>query len=243
VTDKTWLLMRTQFGRRFKNITITNAQSLLASGFVKKLFNIYVEKTQVAPLCMVPPSISGTPAVASVLTCAPGTWAGKPTPTLTYQWQNGAVAIAGATATTYTVAAGDAGAAITCKVTGTNTYGTYFAVTSVVNIPAADAPEGDGAPVTQDTPAKPANVVMPSVEGVVQIGETLTIYPGEWSGSPAPEFAYQWKLDSQPVEGATDLGFVLDADMVGQVVTCTVVASNSEGTSQRTTAATVAVTA
>lgn len=240
MADKAWLLYRNQYGRRFKNITIANAQALLAAGTVKKLFNIYVEKTQIAPLNLVKPVISGTVGSPNVLTCTAGTWGGKPTPTITYQWQRDAVDIAGATAATYTQAVADDTHQLSCKVTGTNDYGVAFVT---VLGPTPVAPPGDEEPSAESTEtlAKPVNVSLPTVEGLAEVGNTLTLNPGEWSGYPAPAFAFQWKLDSQPVEGETADGFTLTADMVGQVVTCTVVASNTEGTSQRTTAATSAV--
>ncbi len=57
------------------------------------------------------------------LTCAPGSWKGAPT--FTYQWYRDGVAIAGATASTYTVSAADlaSAAAFQCAVTGTNAQG------------------------------------------------------------------------------------------------------------------------
>ena len=74
---KTWLLGRTQFGRRLKNIALTNAIALKDAGFVRKAANWYIEKTQIAPLNLVRPTITGTVAVGQTLTVSDGTWAGN----------------------------------------------------------------------------------------------------------------------------------------------------------------------
>jgi len=62
------------------------------------------------------PSISGPGRVGSTLTSTPGTWS-EPAPTLAYQWTRDGAPIAGATAPTYRLTAGDAGAAIALTVT------------------------------------------------------------------------------------------------------------------------------
>ena len=234
MVDKTWLLHRNQFGRRFKNMLISAAISLKDSGFVGKKLNVYFEKTQVAPLCLAIPVITGTPAVGQTLTCSNGTWAGQPAPTLTKQWMKDSVNIAGATGNTYVIAAGDAGSVITCKVTGTNAYGTYFAVASGVSIPAADEPAGETIPPLA---YKPANQVLPWIEGDTISGVLLTVQPGTWDAEPAADYAYQWKVDSQAVPGEISATFLLSEADVGGLITCTVTASNSEGSSQRTTVA------
>jgi putative cell wall-binding protein len=76
-----------------------------------------------------PPTISGTPTVGAVLTAVTGTWAPAPV-ALTYQWLRGGTAIAGATASTYTLAAADSGTVITLQVTGTKAGFTTVSQTS-----------------------------------------------------------------------------------------------------------------
>ena len=67
------------------------------------------------------------------LTAQPGTWSGTPTISFSYRWQDcnalgeGCMAITGATAQTYTVAAGDAGSRIRVLVTASNAAGTASA--------------------------------------------------------------------------------------------------------------------
>ena len=74
------------------------------------------------------PSVTGTAQVGQTLTAVPGTWAGGPTPTYTYQWT---VAITPApfvqvlgTASTYVCKTADVGKAITLRVTGRNPVNT-----------------------------------------------------------------------------------------------------------------------
>ena len=70
------------------------------------------------------PSLAGTATVAQALTVTPGTWAGSPT-TFAYTWlrcnANGRLctAIAGASAASYTLTAGDSGHTIVATVTAT----------------------------------------------------------------------------------------------------------------------------
>lgn len=63
------------------------------------------------------PVVTGTGTVGQTLTCNPGTWLNSPT--FTYQWMANGVNIAGATAATRVLAAGESGKTVTCMVTGT----------------------------------------------------------------------------------------------------------------------------
>ncbi|RZJ01820.1 MAG: hypothetical protein EON90_02090 [Brevundimonas sp.] len=64
------------------------------------------------------PAITGTKTVGQTLTCSSGTW--TKSPIFAYQWRRNGSAIAGATASTRVLAAGDAGALMSCTVTATN---------------------------------------------------------------------------------------------------------------------------
>lgn len=76
-----------------------------------------------APANTAAPAITGTAQVGQVLTVTPGTWDGVAAPTLSYQWNADAVAIEGATGTTYTPVVGDIGAVITVTETARNWKG------------------------------------------------------------------------------------------------------------------------
>lgn len=241
---KVWALVRNRFGRRFKQLELSNAMSLVSSNALGKKLNTYFEKKPIEPQCTVVPTVSGSPVVGQVLTGTDGTWVGTPTPTLTYQWQSSATLdggfanIAGATAKTYTLVAGDVDRYVRIVVRGTNINGIGYGDAVAKGPVTATELEAGGSVLF-----KPANVDMPSIHGDPIVGSTLTCDPGIWNGDPVPTFTYQWKVDSVAVEGMTDEVLVVDAADVGKTITCTVVAANSEGTSQRTTAGVTAVAA
>lgn len=110
----------------------------------------------VPPTNSVAPAVTGNTTLGATLTCAPGTWAGTPTPTFTYQWQRNATNIALATAATRVIAAADQGTTLRCVVTGTNSAGNASANSNNVAIPAALPP----APVV--TPGQSFNLVLPA---------------------------------------------------------------------------------
>jgi hypothetical protein len=70
------------------------------------------------PVNSVLPAITGTKTVGQTLTCSSGTWSNSPT--FAYQWNRDGSPIAGATASTRVLAAGDAGALMSCTVVATN---------------------------------------------------------------------------------------------------------------------------
>ena len=99
------------------------------------------------PSVATPPSLSGDATVGSTLTANPGSWNG-PSPTFAYVWQrcDGAGActtIDGATGTSYTPTAGDAGLQIAVQVTATNAGGAGTA-TSAPTAPIAAPPPAAG---------------------------------------------------------------------------------------------------
>lgn len=71
------------------------------------------------PVCSVAPAITGTPTQGQTLTCSTGTWSNTPD-AYAYQWNRSGSPIAGATASTRVLAAGDVGATLTCTVKATN---------------------------------------------------------------------------------------------------------------------------
>lgn len=180
-----------------------------------------------APVNTAAPVVTGTARVGQVLTTTNGTWTGNPAPTFTRKWQRGNVDIAGATNTTYTLVAADAGAVIRSVVTATNSEGS------------ASANSAGTAAVQQI----PANTVLPAITGTAQVGQVLTVSNGTWTGTPAPTFARQWKADGANIAGATATTYTPVVGDVGKVITCTVTATNAAGTLPATTAATAAVIA
>lgn len=92
------------------------------------------------PINLTAPVISGTPSSGIALTPAPGTWAGIPLPTITYQWEvsndgvTGWTAITGATNASYTPVAEDVGKFLRRGDVATNEIGSIPVVYSNVSV-------------------------------------------------------------------------------------------------------------
>lgn len=136
----------------------------------------YTEQVPSEPLLVGGVTISGSTQAGSLLTAAPGTWAGTPAPTLTYQWYREGVAIGGATNSTYTTQVADEGNTITVRETATNTAGTNFDDSNGIDVVPAGAPE-----IT----AHPAN-------DTASAGETAQ-FSATCDASPAA--TYQWQVN------------------------------------------------
>lgn len=183
-----------------------------------------------APVNTVAPSITGTAQVGETLTAADGTWTGRPAPALTRVWEADGVAIAGATGTTYVPVEGDVGKTITATVTATNIAGNASETSAAT---AAVAP-ADVAPV---------NTAVPTITGTAQVGATLTVSNGTWTGSPTPTYTRTWSADGAVIAGATATTYVPVEGDIDKAITATVRAVNTAGNASATSAATGAVVA
>lgn len=105
-------------------------QSLFFSGLVPS-----------KPLLVDSVTIIGSAQSGSVLSAVPGNWAGRPTPTNSYQWLKDGVEIAGATTTTYTTTSSDSGSVITCRETAVNPGGSASVVSNGIQVVPAGAPD------------------------------------------------------------------------------------------------------
>ena len=160
-------------------------------------------------------TVTGTPVVGSTLTVAPGAWGGAPVG-LSYQWRRNGQPIPGATGTSYTLTADDAGKAITAVVTGTRE-------STAITVGAAFT-----------------TVPVPTVTGTLQSGKTLTAVTGTWA--PVPDaFAYQWSIDGTAVSGATKAVFTLRTSDAGKKVTVTVTGTKAGYTSASATSTALTV--
>jgi hypothetical protein len=92
-----------------------------------------------------------------------------------------------------------------------------------------------GAQLDQITPGTP------SINGVVQVGQTVTVVPGSWSPADVA-LAYQWQLDGVDVAGATSGSYAIQAGDVGKTLTV-VVTGTKAGCSDATATASGVVVA
>jgi hypothetical protein len=184
-----------------------------------------ITETPCAPQNLGPPQIAGTPGPGNALHCSQGSWSGSAPINYAYSWLRDNVAISGATTSTYTVKAGDAGHAVKCRVTASNGGGSAMATSS---------------PVTIKRP--PHNTVPPKITGQPKVGRTLTCNKGTWTGSAPISYSYRWLRNGKVITGATGATYVAKAADAGKFLSCRVTARNSVGAGVTTTAA-VKVTA
>lgn len=86
--------------------------------------------------------------------------------------------------------------------------------------------------ITVTPTAAPVCTRDPEISGVAEVGETLTLDPGDWTG--ADSFAYRWEIDGEEVEEETELTLVVPVDSSGWV-TAVVVATGPGGTTEAET--------
>jgi len=76
-----------------------------------------------------------------------------------------------------------------------------------------------------------ANTVAPVITGTGAPGQTLTLVPGTWVGTPAPSFTYQWYSSySGQLTGQTGLTYVVQNSDVFSGIYAKVTASNVDST-------------
>ena len=171
---------------RFLSFAVTQTN---VTGSVSR-WSITTAAVIAAPVNTIAPTISGTGLIAGVMTATTGTWTGTPAATYAYAWHRcttrvtvasatiptGCVAIATATAATYTLAAADAGQFVDVRVTATNSAGsaTMWSIS------------------TAGVGSIPTNSVAPTVTGTASVGSTLTGAIGTWAAAPAATVTQNW---------------------------------------------------
>jgi hypothetical protein len=210
---------------------------------------------QLAPVNLMPPSISGTTQVGSSLIAAVGRWDGKSLK-YAYQWlrcdSGGAScsAIAGTTSSTASLSSADLGATLRVLVTATNRNGSA-AATSAATAVVASAPIV-GSPPPPPPPSSPiitspSVTSPPTISGTAQQDQTLTASTGTWSGTTPMTYAYQWQrcdsggVSCAQVAGATSANYLLASTDIGSTMRVSVSASNSAGSVTASSAATAVV--
>ncbi|WEO76782.1 CAP domain-containing protein [Cryobacterium sp. SO2] len=156
------------------------------------------------------PTVSGVPRAGQVLTAAPGTWSPAPV-ALSYQWLRAGVAISGANARTYVVRNADAARTLTVSVTGKKTG--YSSVTKTSTPTSAVTGTITNAPV-------------PTVGGVVRVGQTVGAAAGTWAPAPIT-LIYQWKKAGTVMAGETGRTYVIRPDDVDAVLSVSVTGSRA----------------
>ena len=189
-----------------------------------------------------PPTIKGTPQAGKKLTGDKGEWSGSPTSYKLFWTRCDKVGascanISGATAATYTLTSADIGNTLRFKVTATNADGSASAssVPTAVIVAAAAKPG-------------PANTSAPTITGTPRVGEKLTGDRGHWSGGSIT-YKYFWTRCGAAGNGCSNIGgatattYTLISTDVGNTLRFKVRATNANGSTTATSAATAVVTA
>ncbi|UJP40831.1 Ig-like domain repeat protein [Cellulomonas palmilytica] len=164
------------------------------------------------------PSVTGTARVGATLTAKVGTWT-PASATTSVQWLRDGTAVSGATGTTYTLTAADAGKRVAARVTADNGLGWAPAV---LTTPAVDVAQ----PI--------ANVTRVSISGTVGYGKTVWVKRGEWSPDPVST-SVQWLRDGVAISGATGSSYKVGKSDVGKKLSVRVTAKGADGSTARST--------
>ena len=176
------------------------------------------------------PTISGTAQVGETLKAETSGIAdadGLSNATFAYQWLADGAEISGATASAYTLAGADEGAAISITVSFTDGGGNEESLASA----ATGAVEAKS-----NSPA----TGQPAISGAALVGETLTAGTSGISdadGLTNAVFSYQWLADGADISGATASTYTpVDADE-GKAVSVTVSFTDDAGNEEESTSA------
>ena len=180
-----------------------------------------------APVNTGTPTLSGAAQEGQTLTVSNGGWDGSPT-SYAYAWSRcdstgSCSVISGATSATYAATQDDVGDTLEATVTATNAGG---------STQATSAPSAVVAKATA-----PTNTKAPSISGTLQVGAKLTADQGSWNGSPSG-FAFTWsRCDADgnscaTIDGATSASYTLTQAAAGRTLRVSVVATNSDGSTQ-----------
>ena len=173
-----------------------------------------------APAAVSAPRVTGTRKVTNTLTTDHGTWSGTPT-SYAYQWQRIAgtdppADIAGATAASYTLVAGDAGDQVQVEVTASNANGSASSTSAPSAIPAFNPP---------------VNSAPPSISGTAQRLSVLTATGGTWTNFTSKSLKWQRLAGATwtDIAGQTASTYTLAAADVGTSVRVLETATNADG--------------
>lgn len=87
----------------------------------------------------------------------------------------------------------------------------------------------------------PLNTVAPTITGDAEVGETLTVTNGTFTGDATINYTYQWFAGGVAIAGANANTFLLTSAQLGRIITARVTAQNASGVAMSTSAATAAV--
>jgi hypothetical protein len=172
------------------------------------------------------PTISGNLVQGQKLTANHGSWSGDAPISYSYQWRRcnssgSSCSNVGTNSSTYTLDSHDVDHTMEATVTATNSVGVSSATSDHTLLVSALA--------------KPTNQSAPSISGNLTPGSTLTVNPGNWSGTLPITFLFQWqRCDSKgnhcgDIGGANGSTYKLTSSDIGHRLRVGVTAKNSAG--------------
>ncbi len=191
-----------------------------------------------APANTSKPTISGNTVQGETLSANKGSWSGDSPITYSYQWRRcnssgSSCSNVGSNSSTYTLVSGDVNRTMEVTVTATNGTGLSSATSDHTALVSA--------------PAKPVNQATPTISGNLTQNSTLTVNPGNWSGTQPLSFSYQWqRCDSNGnhcgnVKSANGTTYKLSSADVGHRLRVYVTAKNTVGSVTATSKTTAVV--
>jgi hypothetical protein len=211
------------------------AAVVLALALLPVASSLGTASSKAAPQNTSPPTISGTAQAGRTLTGGLGAWTNNPTG-YSYGFircnaNGGGCAGIGVNTKTYTLTAADVGHTMRFRVTATNADGSTVATSDATPVVAARG--------------KPVNTSPPTVSGTAQEGKTLTGGLGTWSN--AASFSSGFIRCNGNGGGCGGIGvhgqtYTLTAQDLGHTMRFRVTATNPDGSTVSTSAATAVVT-
>jgi hypothetical protein len=203
-TSSTYVLVTADEGTAVKcTVTATNASGNASAD--SNTVNPTSGAGGTAPSNTAAPFLAGTALVGVTLTCSAGTWTGTPTPTYAYSWKRDGTAL-GVFTNTYTLVSGDAGHAIKCSVTASNTAG---------------ASTADSNTVTPSSPTPGATKAATVHRLRAGAWETLDLSGGGSGGSGVDVAGFAHRAQPEDFGAKGDCKTILDATMSGGTSTLT----------------------
>ncbi|WP_189711315.1 hypothetical protein [Streptomyces phaeofaciens] len=168
-------------------------------------------------------TLGGTVRTGSTVTCSAAATGYRAT--TAWSWLRDGKAVAGATAKTRTLTAGDYAHKVACRATFANAAGSVVSTSAAVTVAAGPALKATKAP---------------AISGTAKVGARLTANHGTWTPA-ATSYTYQWKRSGVTIGGATRSTYVLAKADKGKKITVKVTARRTAWTNGSAT--TPAVTA
>jgi hypothetical protein len=181
------------------------------------------------------PSITGSLVEGGLLKAVTGSWSGTAPLSYSYEWElcnsagEACKEISGAAEAVLSLVAGDIGSTLRVVVTATNAAGPTSATSPATGVVAA---------------LLPSNTALPSIKGLLKVGQLLTALTGSWTGTAPITYGYQWELcnllgkECVAIAKATGPTYLLSLLDVALPLRVTVTASNIAGSVSATSGVT-----